>query len=401
MAEHYLIPNLLHFGNLLRDLGLPITVEQIEVAAKAVYEFRMFNKDDFYWALASSLVSRKDDLSLFDYAFSIFWHQSGRQEGVEIPTSGDVPKASASSRQEVSLDKQKQNSTTIPSLAAMAMVDQAENACAVPESTATYSAHKHIKEIDFEKLNPSELEEAKRMIDSLKISLPSIPNRRYKPFNHGSRLDFRASIKEMVRASGSIHPLKWQKQKRCQVPILVLCDISGSMERYSRMFLIFMHVLKRAGSKTNCFVFGTGLTSIDKPMTSNHLETAMTQIENLVPDWSGGTRIGASLGDFNKKWNRQILDQGALVFLISDGLDQDDAKGLELQMQRLQMSSRKIIWLNPLLRHPDYEPQASGAKAILPYVDQILPLYNVQSLENLCQHIDVVLKMDHSTVNNS
>ena len=153
-----------------------------------------------------------------------------------------------------------------------------------------------------------------------------------------------------------------------------------------------MYVLKRAGSKMNCFVFGTSLTSIDRPMNSHHLETAMTQVESLVTDWSGGTRIGTSLGDFNKTWNRRILDQGALVFLVSDGLDQDDANDVELQMQRLQKSSRKIIWLNPLLRHPGYEPIASGAKAIQPYVDQILPIYNVQSLENLCRYIDDYFK---------
>ena len=387
MAEHCLIQNLLHFGNLLRGLGLPITVEQIEIAAKSVDEFRMFNREDFYWALASSLVSRKADRSLFDHAFTIFWNQVGKQEGVEIPTSADESKITASYKQEVSPDNQNEKSTTIPSLAAMAMVDPVEDAHTIPESTATYSAHKRIMETDFEKLNASELEDAKRMIESLKISLPNIPNRRYKSFNYGSRIDFRTSMKEMVRASGNIHPLKWQKQKQHQVPILVLCDISGSMERYSRMFLIFMHALNRAGSKTNCFVFGTGLTSIDQPMNSHHLQTAMTQIENLVPDWSGGTRIGASLSDFNKTWNRRILDQGALVFLISDGLDQDDAEGLRVQMQRLQKSSRKLIWLNPLLRHPDYEPQASGAKAILPYVDQILPLYNVRSMENLCRNI--------------
>lgn len=392
MAEHCLIPNLLHFGNLLRDLGLPITVEQIEIAAKAVDEFRMFNKDDFYWVLASSLVSRKDDISLFDDAFSIFWHQPGRQEGVEIPASGDVAKITVSSRQEVTPNKQKHNSTTVPSVAAMAMDDPSEDADTIPESTATYSAHKRIKQIDFEKLNASELEVAKRMIVSLKVSLPSISNRRYKPFNHGTKMDFRASIREMVRASGSIHPIKWQKQKRRQVPILVLCDISGSMERYSRMFLIFMHVLKRAGLKTNCFVFGTGLTNIDRPMNSHHLETAMTKVENLVTDWSSGTRIGASLGEFNKTWNRRILDQGALVFLISDGLDQDDAIDVELQMQRLQKSSRKIIWLNPLLRHQGYEPLASGAKAILPHVDQILPIYNVKSLENLSRYIEDYFK---------
>jgi len=393
MADHCLIQNLLHFGKLLRDLGLPITVEQIEIAAKSVDEFRMFNREDFYWALASSLVSRKDDRSLFDHAFSIFWNKAGKQEGVEIPASTEESKVTASSKQEVSPDNLIQESTTTPSVAAMSMVDPVEDAHTIPESTVTYSAHKRIMETDFEKLNASELEHAKRMIDSLKISLPSIPNRRYKSFNYGSRMDFRSSMKEMIRASGGIHPLKWQKQKRRQVPILVLCDISGSMERYSRMFLIFMHALKRAGSKTNCFVFGTGLTSIDQPINSHHLQTAMTQIENLVPDWSGGTRIGASLRDFNRTWNRRILDQGALVFLISDGLDQDDAEDLRLQMQRLQKSSRKLIWLNPLLRHPDYEPQASGAKAILPYVDQILPLYNVRSLENLCRHIANFFKL--------
>ena len=215
MAEHCLIQNLLHFGNLLRDLGLPITMEQIEVAAKAIDEFRMFNKDDFYWVLASSLISKKDDISLFNGAFSIYWNQPGRQEGVEVPVSGDVAKTTVCSRQEVKPDelKQKQNSTTVPSVAAMALVDSIGEAETIPESTATYSAHKRIKQIDFEKLDAAELDVAKRMIVSLKVSLPSISNRRYKPFNHGSRMDFRASMREMVRASGSIVPLKWQKQK--------------------------------------------------------------------------------------------------------------------------------------------------------------------------------------------
>ena len=378
-----LVENLTHFGRLLRSLGVTVTTDQIEQAGQALHELQMFARNDFYWTLSASFLNRKEDRNLFDQAFSVFWHAPHRQEGVSSSATAKTTDTKSPPSQDSASDNQDWATSSVPIGAAAGCADPSADTEELPDAAATYSAERHIRKLDFEKMSSAELAEAKRMIGLLRQTLPTRPSRRYKPAPSGPRLDFQSSMRQMARTWGDYAPLRWKQTRRQPVPILVLCDVSGSMERYSRIFLSFMHTIKLSGANVNCFVFGTSLTCIDRQMKHRLADTALARIAESVVDWSGGTRIGACLKEFNRYWNRRVLSRGALVFLVSDGLDLDDAEGVYFEMDRLHKSSRQIIWLNPLLRNQDYKPLAAGAQAIAPHVDLIHPIHNIHSFEQL------------------
>jgi uncharacterized protein len=236
-------------------------------------------------------------------------------------------------------------------------------------------------------MTTEELEQAKRLLAGLRLPIPTIATRRLHPDAHGPRVDLRATLRASLRGSAEIIPLRRRSCRRRHPPLVVLCDISGSMSRYSRMFLHFLHAITNDRDRVHCFVFGTRLTNISRQLRHRDVDIALAAISESVKDWSGGTRIGATLKQFNQSWSRRVLGQNAVVLLISDGLDRDAGKDLSEQMERLHKSCHQLIWLNPLLRFQDFQPKAAGVRLMLPHVDAFLPAHNVESLTDLARSL--------------
>jgi len=250
------------------------------------------------------------------------------------------------------------------------------------DAAFTFSDKEALQEKDFEQMSAAEIEEAKRAIAKLRLPIIDVPTRRFKQANDGKQVDMRASLRAALRSGEGI-PLKFKKPRRRKPPLVILCDISGSLDRYSRMFLRFMHAITNDRDRVYGFVFGTRLTHITRQLRHRDIDVALEKATDTVKDWSGGTRIGQCLKQFNRTWSRRVLGQGAITLIISDGLDRDEAEGLEKEMERLAKSTRRLIWLNPLLRYDGFEPKASGIKAMLPHVDDFRSVHNLNSLAEL------------------
>ena len=251
------------------------------------------------------------------------------------------------------------------------------------DAVMTWSARELLQEMDFEKMSSEELSLAKRAIKKFKLPIMEVPTRRFKRDSRGDRIDMRATLRSSLRSGGSTISLNYRKRIRRHPPLVVLCDISGSMSRYSRMILHFMHAITNDRDRVNTFLFGTRLTNVTRYLRYKDVDDALDRVTGAVDDWSGGTRIGNSLREFNLKWSRRSLSQGAVVLLITDGLDRDAAEGLEDEVVRLHKSCRRLIWLNPLLRYDRYEPKSLGARALLPNVDDFRSVHNLESLDQL------------------
>ena len=236
---------------------------------------------------------------------------------------------------------------------------------------------------DFESMSVDELAQVKAMIARLRLPLPEIPTRRTVVADRGTTVDLRATLRAMASARGAVVPLAWRKRRRRRPPLVVLCDISGSMDRYSRMLLFFLHAITNDRDRVHVLLFGTRLTNITRHLRQRDVDVAIARVSASVTDWAGGTRIGACLAEFNRRWSRRLLGQGATVLLISDGLDSDVGQGLAQEMDRLHKSCRRLIWLNPLLRYEGFEARPAGIRAMLPYVDEFLPVHNLESLMQL------------------
>src|SRR5262249_24639125 len=234
---------------------------------------------------------------------------------------------------------------------------------------------------DFEPMGAAELAEVKAMMARLRLPLPELPIRRSVAADRGTEVDLRATLRAMASARGAVVPLAWRKRRHRRPPLVVLCDISGSMDRYSRMLLFFLHAITNDRDRVHTLLFGTRLTNITRHLRRRDVDVAGARGSAAVSDWAGGTRIGACLAEFNRRWSRRLLGQGAVVLLISDGLDSDVGHGLSAEMERLAKSCRRLIWLNPLLRYERFEARPAGIKAMLPYVDDFLPVHNLESLK--------------------
>jgi len=253
------------------------------------------------------------------------------------------------------------------------------------DAAMTWSANERLAEKDFEKMTNDEMADAKRAIARLRLPIEELRTRRFRPDRRKARADMRATLKAALRSGGDIIPLKFRKQRTRHPPLIVLCDISGSMERYSRMLLHFLHTVTNDRDRVYTFLFGTRLTNVTRYLRYKDIDVALEKIAESVQDWSGGTRIGHCLHEFNRDWSRRVLGQGAMVLLITDGLDRDAGVGLGREMDRLHRSCRRLIWLNPLLRYAEFEPKSHGIRAILPHVDDFRPVHSLESLAQLAK----------------
>jgi uncharacterized protein with von Willebrand factor type A (vWA) domain len=241
---------------------------------------------------------------------------------------------------------------------------------------------------DFAQMSAVEIGDAKRAIGQLRLPFDMVTTRRFKASRRGGRIDPRAMMRQAARTGGELILPKFRAAREVHPPLVVLADISGSMSQYTRIFLHFLHALTEKRRLVHAFVFGTRLTNLTRQMRHRDPDDALAGCAAAVKDWSGGTRIGDTLHEFNRLWSRRVLGQGAVVLLITDGLERDDVAGLSEEMERLKKSCRRLIWLNPLLRFDGFEARARGVRAMLPHVDEFRAVHNLDALADLCASLD-------------
>lgn len=384
-----LVPNIMHFGRVLRSAGLPIGPGKILDAVTAVQATGIESRRDFYWTLHAVLVNRRDQHEIFDQAFHIFWrdpHLLERMLGLmmpHMPGDEEAPPSDPASRRVMEAlspdekDGQDEEDEKDPEIEV--------------EATLTDSANELLQKMDFEDMSSEELAQAKSAISRMRLSIRDVPVRRFTRSYRPGRVDMRATMRAAMRSGGAVIPLQYRKRKTRTPPLVIICDISGSMGRYTRMVLHFMHAITNDRDRVHTFLFGTRLTNVTRHLREKDIDIALDRCTEAVEDWSGGTRIGECIKEFNRYWSRRVLGQGAVVLMISDGLDRDAGRGLATEMERLHKSCRRMIWLNPLLRFEGFEPKSQGIQAILPHVDEFRQVHNLESLTQLVEVLNLQL----------
>jgi hypothetical protein len=380
LTEGRLAENVMHFARLLRAAGLRIGPDRVVDCVKALdiagaHQFPL-RREDWYWTMSAVLLSRNEQRPIFDQAFRIFWRDpklAERMMQLMLPQAyGRAPKP----------EEQQSQRLTDALFSQRKDQKEAEEKLEL-EARLTFSAREVLQRMDFDTMSAAELAEAKRVIAQLRLPLPMVRTRRYQPQRNGARIDLRRSLRESLREGGEIITLVRAAPRELHPPLVVLCDISGSMNPYSRMFLHFLHAITNDRDRVSVFVFGTRLTNITRQLRHRDVDVAMAKVAEAIKDWSGGTRIGGALREFNWRWGRRVLGQNACVLLVSDGLDREAGEGLAEEMQRLSKSCRYLVWLNPLLRYDKFEARPAGVRAMLPHVDLFLPVHNLKSLVDL------------------
>lgn len=371
--------NVMFFSRVLRAAGLPVGPDRVVDALQAVLKVGIESRADFYWALRAILVDRHDQIETFDQAFYIFWRDPRMLERVmrlplpdAKPEMLDRPPPPAAQRVLDALRHDKRQPPTPPP-----DDERLDTTARLRYSNAEVLQHK-----DFEAMSNDELVRVRRALANLRLRLKPLPTRRQRLASRGDRVDMRATLRASLRKGGHIDLRR--RQVRTRPPrLVVLCDISGSMATYSRLLLHFVHGLSADDRRVATFLFGTRLTNVTRYLIGHDVDTALQRIGHVVQDWSGGTRIGDCLREFNQRWSRRVLGTGAVVLLISDGLDRDSDAVLGSEMERLAKSCRRLIWLNPLLRYPDFEARPAGIRTMRPWVDDFLTAHNLASIEQL------------------
>ena len=380
-----LATNVLHFTRILRSAGLPLGTRSTLDALACVEMAGIETRQDLRAALRSVLVSRVEHLLLFDTAFDLFWRDpdiAAKMMAALLPEVSGRGTATPPPPLPLRLldamhGQQQQHQVPQPTQEP----DQLEF-----DATLTFSANEKFQRLDFEGMSADEWALAKDAIRDFALPVTPIRTRRNKPVNRGKTIDLRRTLRETVHTGGELIHLMRKAPEVKPPPLVVLCDISGSMHRYTRMFLHFIHALANdanAEQHVEVFLFGTRLTHITRQLRHKDVDAALARVANAAPDWSGGTRIGASLREFNQRWSRRVLGQGAVVLLLTDGLDRDDIGMLSASAERLSKSCRQLIWLNPLLRFDGFAPRAAGIAALMPHASKFVPAHNLQSIKSL------------------
>jgi len=376
IARGLLSTNILNFARLLRRAGLPIGPSDMLAAQDAMTRIDIGNRTQVHTALRATMVHRHEHQDLFDQAFRLYWRAPEANQVLEAldKLSGPKPppeRAPPGSRRlaEAMTDK---HDTPPPG------EDREEI-----DAVMTVSEQERLQTMDFEAMSAAEIAVAKREIARLHLPLDAKRTRRRRADPSGANIDLRATIRASLRSGGEILALARTRKVTRPPPLVVLCDISGSMSRYAQILLHFLHAVASDRDRVHTFLFGTRLSNISRQLRHRDPEVAFQMVSHAVPDWSGGTRIGEALAEFNRHWARRVLGQGAMVLLVTDGLDRDGAAGLKENMERLHKSCSRLVWLNPLLRWDGFEPKSQGIRAMLPHVDEFRTVHNLASLRDL------------------
>jgi len=367
-----LLPRLAAFARLLHDAGLDAGPGRLATATRALGEIAIRDQLAFRDSLRACFVSRKEELPLFEAAFDIFWSPPDPRvrAGAMPGRARSLPLAPERARAWLAALGMNRSQTPRES-------DQD----GVPPHSSGYSADELLRQKDFEDLTWSETEQVKRLLQQAPWRIAERRTRRLRPARSG-RVDLRRTARHSIRSSGELIRLLHRQPRLRRRPLVLLCDVSGSMERYSRLLLIFAHAIARR-EDVETFVFSTRLTRITRMLRRRDLDRALGEVGKTVHDFSGGTRIGQAVADFNRRWARRVLGHGAVVILVSDGWDRGDPELLSTELSRLRRMSHRLIWLNPLLGSEGYEPVTRGMAAALPHTDDFLAAHNVQALDEL------------------
>jgi uncharacterized protein with von Willebrand factor type A (vWA) domain len=373
-----LAENVLYFARALRAAGIPVGPGAVMDALEALQAAGIGTKEDFYWTLHAVFVKRHEHSLLFDQAFRIFFRKRAYLEQMMAMLLPQVVAPNEPS----------------PPAAAQRILDALfpDGGQKLPEkerdieinARLTVSDREVLEKKDFAQMSAAEIAEAKQAIKDLVLPLDELRTRRFGASKRGHVIDMRRTMRASLKAGGAIIDLKYLGPKTRQPPIVALLDISGSMSQYTRLFLHFLHAVTDARKRVSTFLFGTRLTNVTRALKERDPDEALAACSKDVLDWSGGTRIATSLHAFNKHWARRVLAQGAIVLLITDGLERDPDDRLGFEMDRLHRSCRRLIWLNPLLRFDGFEAKAAGILAMLPHVDELRPIHNLDSMSDLC-----------------
>lgn len=371
--------NLLLFGRVLRKLGLDVNPGRMMDLVSALEHIEIGSKSDFFYAARTLLVHEREDLPLFDEAFGLFWRKPAESwnvewQGLTRRRRPPGPIVMHPPLKEAAPQTDERASTSMEPMTVL-------------EVTRTYSDRELLRHKNFAEMNAEESEAVKQMMSRLLWNVSERRTRRHRP-GKGRLIDLRRTIRRSLRSEGEVFSWAFREPKLKPRPLVVIADISGSMERYTRLLLHFIYGMKAALSQpVEAFVFSTRLTRITRPLQTRDLDLALKNVGELVNDWAGGTRIGESLKTFNFEWGRRVLGRGAVVLIISDGWDRGDVELLRREMARLKRNCHRLIWLNPLLGAPDYEPLTRGIQAALPNIDHFLPVHNLASLEDLANRL--------------
>jgi hypothetical protein len=376
VSQGRLSENILYFARALRAAGIPVGPGAVLDALEALSVANVGTRDDFYWTLHAVFVKRHEHTILFDQAFRIFFRKRGYIEKMiasmlpEIaPGSPKAPPPGAQRIQEALFSGLNER-------------DQSKSEVEV-DARLTVSDREILQKKDFAQMSAAEIAAAKEAIARLTLPLDEVRTRRLAPNRHGHIIDVRRTLRASMKAGGALIDLKYLGPRVKEPPIVALLDISGSMSEYTRLFLHFLHAVTDARKRVTTFLFGTRLTNVTRAIRQRDPDEALAACSANVADWSGGTRIATSLHTFNKQWARRVLTQGAVVLLITDGLERDADDTLAFEIDRLHRSCRRLIWLNPLLRFHGFEARAKGVQTMLPHVDELRPIHNLESMTDL------------------
>lgn len=378
--------NIVHFVRLLRAAGIPVGAERTLIALDAVCAVGLSHKEDFRATLAAVLISRQEHQTIFNSAFDVFWRNPRMLEKM---LAALLPKAIGPGQPEPELPTRVAQALLEPALMRRPREETDEVRF---DATLTFSPREVLQHRDFETMTAEELAAVRAMIARLRLPLPELPTRRTRPATRGSRIDLRATMRSATGGAGALAPLARRELRRQRPTLVVLCDISGSMDRYARMLMHFLHAITNDRDRVQSFLFGTRLTNVTRHLRHRDVDVALARVGAAATDWAGGTRIGACLGEFNRRWSRRVLAHNAIVLLISDGLDAEAGDSLAKEMERLARSCRRVVWLNPLLRYERFEPRPAGIRAMLPFVDEFLPCHNLDSLMRLAAAFDMTAR---------
>lgn len=377
----------MHFARALRKAGVRVGPSQVHGAIDAVAAVGFTRKDDFYHILRACLINRPEHLEVFHQVFAMFWRDPEYLERMiqmmspllRNTAEPEGPKAAARRAEEA--------------LGDLPRPPRAPDAEAREEielnARYTTSASETLRAMDFEQMSSAELAEAEAALRALRLPLAAVPSRRTAPSLHRGAPDLRATLRQSFRRGGEVDRLIRRAPGTRPPDLVALCDISGSMSVYSRMLLLFLHTMarhpQRGWGDLHAFTFGTRLTNVTRALATRDADAALAAVGQQARDWQGGTRIGAALGTFNRDWARRVLGRGAVVLLITDGLERDDTQDLGQAAQRLRRMTRQVIWLNPLLRFDGFAPLAGGVRALLPNVDHFHACHSLDSLGDLAR----------------
>ena len=381
-GEGAILPNLLMFGEVLRRLGMEVgSANMLDLVRATEYVPLGGNRNDFRLAARALLVHRRSDLPLFDEAFQVFWRRPAHGRSMrDLRSMGEERRY----RTPRVMPHREDTSDGPPGDLES---EDANDRQPVVDLQRSFSAREVLRQRDFAEFTPAEVSAARSLMVELAWDLGKRRTRRLK-WGDGNDIDLRRSMRRSLTHGGEMLDLARRQRKMKPRPLVLICDVSGSMERYTRMLLHFVHTVAISGQQLEAFLFATRLTRITRHLDVRGVDQAVAQVAQAVPDWAGGTRIGEAVKGFNYRWARRVLRGGAIVLIISDGWDRGDPELLGREMARLQRSCHRLIWLNPLLGSPTYQPLTRGMQAALPYIDDFLPAHNLHSLQELARHLN-------------